>query len=136
MKYLLDTNVLVQLLRPRHAQQMLSRLEPLGDDDAVICSVVRLELVAGALRSEHPDKNSTLVEQLLGNFDSLPLDDSAADQAGRLRANLERAGTPIGPNDLLIAGIALSHNLILVTHNAAEFERVPGLRIEDWERDN
>lgn len=99
-----------------------------------MCSVVRVELVAGALRSQRPEQNHALAEELLGDFDSLPLNDSAADQAGRLRAFLEHSGTPIGPNDLLIAGIALSNNLTLVTHNAAEFARVPGLRIEDWER--
>ncbi len=134
MKYLLDTNVLIQLLRPRHAQPILDRLDRLAEEDAAVCSVVRMELVAGALRSQRPEKNLPLAEELLGDFDSLPLDDSAADQADRLRALLERSGTPIGPNDLLIAGIALSNNLTLITHNTAEFARVPGLRIEDWER--
>jgi tRNA(fMet)-specific endonuclease VapC len=134
VKYLLDTNVLIQLLRPRHAQPILDRLDRLAEEDAAVCSVVRMELVAGALRSQRPEKNLPLAEELLGDFDSLPLDDSAADQADRLRALLERSGTPIGPNDLLIAGIALSNNLTLITHNTAEFARVPGLRIEDWER--
>ncbi len=133
MKYLLDTNVLVQLLRRRHAKPILERLERLAEEDAVICSVVRMELVAGAMRSDRAEANLVLVEELLGDFDSLPLEDRAADRAGHLRAFLERAGTSIGPNDLLIAGIALSNNLTLVTHNAAEFTRVPGLTIEDWE---
>ena len=132
MKYLLDTNVLIQLLRPKHAARILDRLNRHSEEDVVVCSVVRVELVTGALRSQRPETNLPLVEELLGDFDSLPLDDAAANQAGRLRAFLEGAGTPIGPNDLLIAGIALSNDLTLVTHNSAEFARVPGLRSEDW----
>ena len=93
-----------------------------------------MELIAGALRSDRADQNLLLVEELLGDFDSFPLDDAAADQAGRARIMLERTGKTIGPNDLLIAGIALSNNLSLVTHNTAEFSRIPGLKIEDWER--
>jgi tRNA(fMet)-specific endonuclease VapC len=63
----------------------------------------------------------------------LPFDDAAAEAYGRLRAELARRGTPIGPNDLMIAAIALAHDLTLVTHNTAEFSRVSGLRLEDWE---
>lgn len=64
---------------------------------------------------------------------SLPFDDRAADEYGRIRAYLARLGTPIGPNDLLIAAIALANNATLVTHNTTEFNRVPGLTIVDWE---
>jgi len=91
-----------------------------------------MELVAGALRSARAELNLARVEELLGDFDSLPLDDAAANQAGRIRALLETAGNPIGPNDLLIAGIALANNLTVVTHNAGEFGRIPGLVTEDW----
>ena len=135
MKYLLDTNVLVRLLRPKHAAVILKRLELLAEDDAAVCSVVRAELVTGALRSQRPDQNLTIANELLGDFDSLPFDDRAADHAGRVRATLEAAGRPIGPNDLLIAAIALANGLTLVTHNTGEFGRVPGLGIEDWELD-
>jgi tRNA(fMet)-specific endonuclease VapC len=134
VKYLLDTNVLIQLLRPRNAPPILERLGRLADDDAVTCSIVRLELIAGALRSQRPDHHVARAEELLSTLDSLPLDDRAATQAGHLRASLERAGTPIGPNDLLIAGIALAHGLTLVTHNSSEFARVTGLHVEDWQR--
>jgi len=96
--------------------------------------VVRAALVAGALRSQRAERNLPLVEDLLGNFDSLAFDDRAADHAGRIRASLERAGTPVGPNDLLIAAIALAHDLTLVTHDSSEFARIPSLRIKDWER--
>ena len=63
----------------------------------------------------------------------MPFDDRAADHDALLRATLERAGTPIGPNDLLIAAIAVANDLTLVTHNTGEFSRVPGLRLEDWQ---
>jgi tRNA(fMet)-specific endonuclease VapC len=66
-------------------------------------------------------------------FVSFPFDDHAADEYGRLRAQLARQGTPIGPNDLMIASIALAHRTTLVTHNTHEFSRVPGLPIVDWE---
>lgn len=65
-------------------------------------------------------------------FDSLPFDDAAAEEYGRIRAELTAAGTPIGPNDLMIASIALANQLTLVTSNTAEFGRVPGLQIENW----
>jgi len=134
VKYLLDTNVLIQVLRAKEPRHILERIEQHAEDEIVVCAVVRMELIAGALRSDRADQNLLLVEELLGDFDSLPLDDAAADQAGRVRAVLESAGKSIGPNDLLIAGIALSNNLTLVTHNTAEFSRIPGLNIEDWER--
>lgn len=133
MKYLLDTNVLIRLIRPKHAAAILKRLEVIAEDDVAVCSVVRAELVAGALRSERPAFNLDLAVDLLADFDSLPLDDHAADYAGRLGATLSAAGKPIGPNDLLIAAIALANGLTLVTHNTSEFGRVPGLAIEDWE---
>ena len=63
----------------------------------------------------------------------MPFDDRAADEYGRIRAHLAGLGMLIGPNDLLIASIALANGLILVTHNTAEFSRVPGLKLEDWQ---
>jgi tRNA(fMet)-specific endonuclease VapC len=64
---------------------------------------------------------------------SLAFDDRCAEEAGLIRLHLERSGRPIGPNDLLIAATARAHDLVLVTHNRREFERIPGLRVEDWE---
>ncbi len=64
---------------------------------------------------------------------SLPFDDNAAHEYGRIRAHLASLGTPIGPNDLMIASIALANNLTLITHNTAEFSRIPALQLEDWQ---
>ncbi|MFM6527514.1 MAG: PIN domain-containing protein, partial [Dolichospermum sp.] len=98
-----------------------------------VCSVVKLELFYGAMRSDNPDQIWAKVKRFLEVFISLPLDDISALNAGKIRAQLANLGTPIGYNDLLIASIALSHDLILVTHNTKEFLRVEGLKIEDWE---
>ncbi|MFM6097775.1 MAG: PIN domain-containing protein, partial [Dolichospermum sp.] len=98
-----------------------------------VCSVVKLELFYGAMRSDNPDQIWAKVKRFLEVFISLPLDDISALNAGKIRAQLANLGTPIGYNDLLIASIALSHDLILVTHNTKEFVRVEGLKIEDWE---
>ena len=94
---------------------------------------VKAELAYGAARSHDPAGTMAKLAAFLAPFASLPFDDSCADTYGRVRAQLERAGTPIGPNDLMIAAIAVTHNLTLVTHNTREFERIPGLSLTDWE---
>ena len=73
------------------------------------------------------------VQVFCRQFQSLPFDDRAADEYGRIRAHLAGLGTLIGPNDLLIASIALANGLILVSHNTREFSRVPGLKLDDWQ---
>jgi tRNA(fMet)-specific endonuclease VapC len=94
---------------------------------------VLAELVYGAYRSNRPKDNLELIAQFCQPFHQLPLDEVAAQEAGRLRAVLDATGTPIGPYDLQIAVIALVNGLTVVTHNLGEFGRVPGLRIEDWQ---
>ncbi|GAB4301005.1 MAG: tRNA(fMet)-specific endonuclease VapC [Oscillatoriaceae cyanobacterium] len=131
MKYLLDTNVCIKYLNENLT--IRRKLESTDLEEIAICSVIKLELFYGAMRSDNPDLVWQKVKRFLEVFVSLPLDDIAALNAGRIRAQLANAGTPIGYNDLLIASIALSHNLILVTHNTKEFVRVEGLKIEDWE---
>lgn len=85
------------------------------------------------MRSQQPAKTLANQQQFLALFASLPFDDAAAMQYGNIRAVLAAQGQLIGPNDLMIAAAALVHDLILVTHNTREFQRVPGLHIEDWE---
>ncbi len=113
----------------------MARIKQERPTDIVICSVVVGELIYGAERSgtAHRANNLLRVEQLRRQFISLPFDDSAAEEYGRVRAHLAVLGTPIGPNDLMIAAITLANKLILVTHNTAEFSRVPGFSIEDWQ---
>jgi tRNA(fMet)-specific endonuclease VapC len=92
-------------------------------------------LIYGVERSpaKHKANNQMQVEQLRQQFVSFPFDDAAAEEYGKIRAHLAALGSPIGPNDLLIAAISLAKGLTLVTHNTAEFSRVPGLSIEDWQ---
>ncbi len=99
----------------------------------VLCSVVKAELYHGAYKSKKREANLQLLAKFFQQFASLPFDDSAAEQYGKLRAMLQEQGTLIGPNDLLIASIALANNVTLVTHNTDEFNRIPALRIEDWQ---
>ena len=95
--------------------------------------MVKAELAFGAAGSHDPTSTLAKLATFLAPFTSLPFDDSCADTYGRVRAQLERAGTPIGPNDLMIAAIAITHGLTHVTHNTREFERIPGLSLTDWE---
>ena len=103
--------------------------------DVVLCAVVLAELLYGAEHSgaAHRAANLALVASLRQQYLSLPFDESAAEEYGRIRAYLAGQGTPIGPNDLMIAAIARGNGLTLVTHNTKEFSRVPGLNVEDWQ---
>ena len=102
--------------------------------DAVnVCSIVKAEMYAGAMKSNDPARTRSKQQAFLAQFISLPFDDAAAEVYAIIRTHLEAQGTPIGPYDLQIAAIALANNLILVTHNTREFSRIPGLMLEDWE---
>jgi len=132
--YLLDTNAWVAYLRQNNPT-LLQRLQQHQPADICLCSVVLGELWYGAVRSgpAHQAANFALIVRLRQQFVSIPFDDRAAEQYGRIRAHLAGQGTLIGPNDLMIAAIALANGLTLVTHNTAEFSRVPGLVLEDWQ---
>lgn len=132
MIYLLDTNVCVSYLRGKNRDRIEPRLSAVTPGGVALCSVVKAELLYGAARSQQPEQNRTHLQRFFSGFPSLSFDDQAAAAYGTLRAALETLGTPIGPNDLMIAAIALVSGLTLVTHNVAEFSRVPGLPIEDW----
>ena len=132
MKYLLDTNVCIRYLNGQSIA-IRDKIRSLNPDDIVLCSVVKSELYFGACKSNRPEKTLSKLEPFLAFFKSLPFDDLAARVYGKVRSELEKDGTPIGPYDLQIASIALANNLILVTHNVREFSRVSGLVIEDWE---
>jgi tRNA(fMet)-specific endonuclease VapC len=132
MPFLLDTNVCIGILTGR-STKAVAKLRQLAPTEVRICSVVRAELQFGARNSSRVEANLSLLETFLSPFMSVAFDDSAANYYGRIRADLHRAGELIGPNDLLIAALALANDLVLVTHNVKEFGRVPGLRWQDWE---
>jgi tRNA(fMet)-specific endonuclease VapC len=99
-----------------------------------LCSIVRTELRWGALRSQNHNKNLAAVEGFIQPLKSFPFDDRAADIHAEVRHLLELQGMRIGPHDMLISAIALANDATLVTHNTSEFQRVPKLKIEDWEQ--
>ena len=130
--YLLDSNTCIQFLNGRSAD-VERRLAGTTPSKVKICSVVKAELFYGAARSKNHTATRARLETFFAPYESIPFDDAAAVEYGRIRGHLAEAGTPIGPNDLLIAAIGLSRRLTLVTHNTREFSRVPGLVVEDWE---
>jgi tRNA(fMet)-specific endonuclease VapC len=130
--HLLDTNSCVEHLRRGQSSKIRVKLAAAAPGSVVLCSVVVAELVYGAHRSTRSVQTLKQVEAFCQPFVSLPFDDRAAREYGRIRAHLAALGTPIGPNDLLIAAIALANGVELVTHNTAEFSRVPGLMLDDW----
>ena len=132
MRFLLYTNACIDHLR-RGPQSFLTarlRIEPVGN--VCLCSVVRAELIYGAFRSNDPITGAQRVKDFFAGLASLPFDDRAADVCGELRSCLAGLGTPIGPNDLMIASIARANGLTVVTNNVREFSRVPGLAVENW----
>jgi tRNA(fMet)-specific endonuclease VapC len=133
MKFLLDSNAWIGHLRQTNPS-VTHHLSLHLASDVVLCSVVLAELLYGVERSGagHRAANLALVTGIRQQYDSLPFDDTAAEEYSRIRAHLDNLGTPIGPNDLMIAAIARATHLTLVTHNTTEFNRVPGLSIEDW----
>jgi tRNA(fMet)-specific endonuclease VapC len=134
VNYLLDTNAVVALLRnkPASVRERFRAAEAAGDYLAVP-SVVLFELWYGVAKSSHAAENAERLRIFLsGMVDPLGFDDEDAKSAGRVRAALEKGGTPIGPYDLLIAGQALARGLTVVTANVSEFGRVPGLGTVDW----
>jgi tRNA(fMet)-specific endonuclease VapC len=134
VSYLLDTNACIALINGR-PELVRTRFErALANDAAVLLSsVVMFELWYGVAKSRHRDLNTRRVETFCsGPLEWTPFDDEDAREAGTVRAELERRGKPIGAYDVLLAGQARRLGATLVTSNVREFERVPGLRWEDW----
>jgi tRNA(fMet)-specific endonuclease VapC len=129
VKFLLDANAVIALLKSHNV--FLARLRRHKPVDFGIPAIVAHELFYGAYKSQRVDANLSRLDLL--PFDILEFSREDARSAGEIRAKLAAMGTPIGPYDVLIAGQTLARNLILVTRNKKEFERIPELRVEDWE---
>lgn len=130
--YLLDTNACIRILGNNSAA-VVSRFRSESPATIRLCSVVKAELLYGARKSR---RVAATLENLGRFFDpiaSVPFDDAAADEYGVIRAQLERGGTPLGANDLMIAAIARHHDFTLVTNDVDEFCRIASLRVENWE---
>lgn len=128
---LLDTNICIGILKGEAG--LIERLRSLAPAEICVCAVVRAELYYGARKSERVEHNLAGLRRFLAPLESLPFDDRSAEEYGLIRADLERAGTPIGPNDMMIAAIARAHDCVLVTRNTREFARIVGLRVEGWD---
>ena len=130
LKYMLDTNIAIYVIkrRPREALATFNR----HAGQLCISSITLAELIHGVEKSAMPDRNLRQVEDFASRLVVLEYGNKSAAHYGDIRAVLERKGTPIGVNDLHIAGHARSEGLTLVTNNIKEFERVDGLRLENW----
>jgi tRNA(fMet)-specific endonuclease VapC len=132
MRFLLDTNTIIFLLKDPQAGTVSQNLRMNKASDVVTSSIVMSELISGARRGspERLDRNLLTLKSL--RFTILPFDTSDAEAAGAIDAALKRAGTPIGPLDVLIAGQGLARGLTVITNNTREFSRVEGLAVADW----
>ena len=131
LKYMLDTNICIYIIKHRPEAVTLRFMEH-EPGEICISSITYAELMHGAEKSSIPERNRLAVSLFLSPITVLDYDAAAAEEYGRVRADLERKGTPIGPLDMLIAGHAKSRSLILITNNTLEFIRVEGLSVENW----
>ena len=131
MKYLLDTNICIYLIKQRPSR-VIERLQTLKIDDVGVSAITVAELQYGAAKSACPDRNRLALTGFLAPLEILDFTAASAAVYGRIRADLERSGTPIGAYDLLIAAQALSGGFTLVTNNEREFRRILGLTVENW----
>jgi tRNA(fMet)-specific endonuclease VapC len=130
LKYLVDTDTLIYVFK--RAGNCLARLAAQNDSDIAISTINLFELEYGLGKSDNRIKMNSYVATLCRRYAVLDFDRTASQQAGVIRALLDTRGTPIGPYDIQMAGIALSKNLTIVTRNTREFVRVPGLQVENW----
>jgi tRNA(fMet)-specific endonuclease VapC len=130
MRRTLDTNICSYILR-RHPGSMIERFAALDREQLWLSAIVAAELRFGAAKLASP-RFSAAVEAWLAGFDVRPWPVDAAHHYAHLRAALERAGQPVGGMDMLIAAHAISEDSVVITNNAREFHRVPGLAVEEW----
>lgn len=131
MRYMLDTNICIYLIK-RQPIEVIDKFNGMAPGDITISSVTVAELTDGVEKSQQKDRNKSALEAFLAPLEIANFDFQAAQHYGAVRANLEQMGTPIGAYDLMIAAQALSLGLVLVTNNEREFQRVPGLMVENW----
>lgn len=131
MRYMLDTNICIYLIKHKPLQ-VFEKLQEHNPDEICISAVTYAELVHGVEKSKAVERNRLALTILLSNIEILDFDMNAAEEYGRIRADLEKKGTPIGPLDMMIAGHAKSLGYTVVTNNVGEFKQVEGLQYENW----
>ena len=128
--YLLDTNTLIYAYR--NLGNCRAKLEAYQPSEICICPISVAEIEYGIAKSVRPEALRLFLADIQNRYALQAISYAAASQAGQLRAVLDRQGMPIGPYDLLIAGVALANDLTLVTRNTREFSRVPKLKLDSW----
>jgi tRNA(fMet)-specific endonuclease VapC len=130
LRYMLDTNICIYVIknRPEGLRERFNRLS----DQLCISAVTLAEIIYGAEKSARPIENIAVVDQFAARLDVLPFGERAATHYGQIRADLERAGHPVGLHDMMIGGHARSEGLTLVSNNLREFQRIEGLRVDNW----
>jgi tRNA(fMet)-specific endonuclease VapC len=131
MKYLLDTNICIYIIKKKPLS-VFEKIQLLQIDDIGISAITLAELEYGVSKSSYPERNELALLKFIAPLEILPFTEKAAKTYGQLRAFLEKAGQIIGTLDLFIGSHAKSENLILVTNNVSEFSRIPDLKIEKW----
>jgi tRNA(fMet)-specific endonuclease VapC len=131
MKYLLDTNMCIYIIKKK-SEQVIRKLMRQNIAQVGISSITLSELEYGVEKSSHKERNRLALGEFLAPINILPYDDGAALAYGKIMAVLENEGIVIGPLDMLIGAHAISLKLTLVTNNHREFERMPGLEVENW----
>lgn len=132
MKYMLDTNICIFTIKKD--MNVLSKLKNIDFKEICISSITLSELEYGAAKSMYYEKNKKALQDFIYYFSVLPFDSDAAYEYGKIRAALEKKGSPIGCMDMLIASYAKSQNLTLVTNNTREFSKINHLKLEDWKK--
>ena len=128
---LLDTNTCIYFLN-RTSERVIERFRELPPSQIRLPSITVAELYYGAEKSKAKSKNQQRVKRFVSALETVPFDEAACAVYAKVRCAVERSGTPLGPMDLLIAAIGLTHNFVLVTNNVKEFNRVWGLKVENW----
>jgi tRNA(fMet)-specific endonuclease VapC len=131
MHYLLDTNICIYLIK-KHPPEILGRFREHLPQDVAISTITLFELQYGVEKSQYRQRSEDALAKFLLPLTLIDLDRLAAEEAAAIRAQLEKKGKSIGPYDLLIAGLARSRDLTLVTNNTREFKRIVGLHLENW----
>lgn len=134
MKYMLDTNICIYAIKHK-PDTVIRKFLSHDPEELCISAITYAELMHGVEKSMAVERNRIAMSLFLSPITILQFDERAAEEYGRIKAELEKKGTPIGPMDTLIAGHAKSRGLIIVTNNTREFNRVVGLSVEDWTQD-
>jgi len=131
MKLMLDTNICIYIIKQQPVA-VLKRFLEYQIGDICISSITLSELRYGVAKSTHQEKNAKALDEFITTLEVVSFDEEAAHVYGKIRATLEKAGTPIGAMDMLIAAHTVSLGIPLVTNNTREFERITSLKVVDW----